>query len=111
VKRPKHWYCQTWKMNFYYFLGWPPSEFKRYMRKRHGYEYDDAGKAASTLECVAGPHTVILIWVRDRKDLPALAHEAVHAANWTLARRGWRADMENDEPQAYLVESIFRGAQ
>ncbi len=108
--KPRHWYCDTWKMNYRYFLGWPPEDFNKYLHKRYGYKFDDKGKAASTLEVTSDRATIVLIWVRSRKDLPALAHEAVHAANCTLSKRGWRADSDNDEPQAYLVEAIFRGA-
>lgn len=35
-----------------------------------------------------------------------VAHEAVHAANYIMAHKGLRADLNNDEPQAYLTEWV-----
>lgn len=45
----------------------------------------------------------VCIWVKDKKDYSALAHECVHAANFTLDNRGVLPSFENDEVQAYLV--------
>lgn len=43
----------------------------------------------------------------DRKLTPGLiAHESLHAANFILDYVGVKADYDNDEPQAYLLEWI-----
>lgn len=45
----------------------------------------------------------------ERRDISAVAHEAVHCANALLERRGMRASpSENDEPLAYMVQWIVR---
>lgn len=110
MKKPKHWYCETWKMNFYFCIGWRPEEFQKYMKKSFDYEFESRLKDGSTLLCNSDQGSIIIIWTRKRADHAVLTHESVHAANMTLSSRGWRPELENDEPQAYLVESIFRKA-
>lgn len=54
-------------------------------------------------------HSTAALWIGDHawRDIgPSLAHEAVHLANFIMRRIGWAPDLENDEPQAYLVEHI-----
>lgn len=108
--KAKHFYCQTWKMNFYLCIGWTPKKFETYMRKQFDYEWAGDRKDGTTLRCDADQGTIMVLWTRDKKNIGALAHEAVHAANWTLEMRGWKPDLSNDEPQTYLVESIVRHA-
>lgn len=40
-------------------------------------------------------------------NIPILAHEALHATNKILDKRGIKSDFENDEAQAYLLEWIM----
>jgi hypothetical protein len=49
-----------------------------------------------------------LIWIKSKKDICSIAHEAVHAANGILANLGIRAEYGNDEILAYLVEHIIK---
>ena len=49
-----------------------------------------------------------LVWFHDitRITLRNVAHESVHAANFIFSDLGIRIDVDNDEPQAYLVGFI-----
>jgi len=40
---------------------------------------------------------------REGLNYGVIAHESVHLANFTMRRCGVKADLENDETQAYLV--------
>jgi hypothetical protein len=54
---------------------------------------------------------IVIIWIRKKSDMASLVHECVHAANFTLDAINADPTFENDEPQAYLVEAIFRKAR
>lgn len=56
--------------------------------------------------------TAIVIYLKSgdmqTKNLGTMVHEATHAANFLFDHCGIRADLDNDEPLAYLVDWIFR---
>lgn len=104
-------FCKTWMMNYWYFIGWPQDKFVKYCEKKFNHTPDFTNKVAGKLiECENDDGVRMLIWVRSKKDLPSLAHECLHAANFTLARKGWRPELYNDEPQTYLFQAIFKHA-
>lgn len=41
-------------------------------------------------------------------EVPTMAHEAVHAANLAFSHAGAKLDVDNDEPQAYLVDFVVK---
>lgn len=41
-------------------------------------------------------------------EINVMAHEAVHAANHAFSNAGAKLDVDNDEPQAYLVDFVVR---
>lgn len=47
------------------------------------------------------------VWIKNKNDLPTIAHEMLHVANAILISRGIRVDPDNDEIQAYLVEYLI----
>lgn len=51
-----------------------------------------------------------LIYVASPKDYVAMAHECLHAANFTLQSVGIDISTDNDEVQTYLLDSIFEQA-
>lgn len=55
------------------------------------------------------PGNLILVWTK-ALDQHIIAHECLHAANFTLRERGYRLDLYNDESQAYLFMAIYKGA-
>jgi len=106
--RPKHFYCEVYRMNFYYCLGWTQGEIEKYMKDRH--------KIDTTFDRVQGrvmfnkEEAIVVIWTRKKSDINSLVHECVHAASFTLESRGVLISHLNDEAMAYLVEAIFRKA-
>jgi len=109
--KPDYWFCETWCMNYYYFIGWKWSDFKAYLSSEYAYTVER--DVEPTGHCIMMEHpkgAIIAIWVKKKTDIGSLAHECLHAANWTLERAGWTPQLWNDEPQAYLMMGIIRGA-
>lgn len=111
MKKPKFYFCDIWRVNYYFFIGWPSGEFKSYVLKQYGFDADiheqGVGKC---LEVVKNNKYGILIWIKKKNDYPSLAHECLHATNYTLCRAGWKFDVHNDEPQTYLLTNLVRKA-
>lgn len=105
-RKPGHYFCEVYRMNFYYFLGWPKDYMKKYMKDEHGIEttFDDVnGRMMFNKE-----KGIVVIWTKKRSDKNSLVHECVHAASVTLEDRGVVISHLNDEALAYLTEAIFR---
>lgn len=98
-------------MNFYFFIGWDSKEYAEYINKTFAYPMDLTNSDGNCLFCNNENGTLInCIWIRNKDDMPTLAHEVTHAACNTLRERGWNPDFSNEEPLTYLVENIFREA-
>lgn len=95
-------------MNYYFYLGWKPKEIKKYLKMQDS-EFE--GSRGKTIWWEGGNDYVFHIWTRQKTDLGALVHECFHAAAMTLDRCNVKFDAENDEPYAYLVQSIFEKAR
>lgn len=106
MKKPGWFYCSTWMMNYWYFLGWSEKSFIKYCKEKFNYEPGDL-KSGKLIFLTCDKGTRILIWTKVKSDLPSFVHECVHAATFTLEAKGWRPDFSNDEPLTYLVQSIF----
>lgn len=111
-KQPMHYFNEVYAANYWFFIGWSQASFKAYVNKHFSAHLDE--KESSKGECIEfnsdDGNNVVLIWVGDRKDVRAIVHECVHAASFTIQRIGWRHDPDNDEPFAYLVDTIFSKA-
>ncbi len=106
--KPTHYWCDLWKMNFYFYLGWKPEEFKKYTTF-DGVSFEGVD---GRMIWPKGPATQLIhIWIRKKTDMVSLVHECVHAAILTLDVRGVKLDADNDEPLAYLIEMIFSKAR
>lgn len=108
----KIFYCETWKMNYLFFIGVPAKKFTNYIKDNFNYDVDvsDCVGNTSNIRDEKTGSDLQAIWIKSKKHLPELAHESLHAAINTLALRDWKFDFDNDEPLAYLTESIFRQA-
>lgn len=107
MSRAKRVHSDLWDMDFYLCLGWTDEQFtkwyKRKFRKSPRIEANDYGMT----EMIDG---TIVIWTHDKKGIPELAHECLHAANMCLGSRGVEVDLENDEPVAYLLAWLLEKA-
>jgi len=94
-------------MNYWYFFGWSEKKFKAYLWDKFEHDTILTNCDGKCIMLEKEGCTIILLWSRNKKDLPEIVHECVHAACWTLEERGWKPDLNNDEPLTYLVENIF----
>lgn len=107
-RTPTHYYCPLWRMNYYFFVGWPWTEFKAHMVSEFGLEVERQSiPAGTTIPLFDTKRMGICIWVKSAHDASVWAHECLHATNLTLDLRGVVADFNNDEPQAYLMMNIM----
>lgn len=106
----KYW-CEIYRMNYYFFLGWPIDTFTNHMNKNYGYEVEGHQRlTGKTLQISSDGFSGFFVWVKDIENFPVLAHECLHATNWTLGEIGVHADFVNDEAQAYLLTALLRQA-
>jgi hypothetical protein len=101
-------YCQK----VWFFIGWTPSDVRSYFKDHWLWDIDcrlqDFGGMSFSVR-IHGKRRLAL-WVRRTDDYSALAHEAVHTANYILDGAGHRITCDNDEAQAYLVGAIVKKA-
>jgi hypothetical protein len=111
VRSPKFYYCSTWKENFWFFLGWSPFNVETNLKKTFDFDNLNLNGAGKTIEFQRDDgKRVIAIWVRNKSDIPVLAHECVHAAYFCLAQKGVRTAANNHEPLTYLTEALMKAA-
>lgn len=109
------WFCETWVQEFWIFHGVPADAANKKVRSL-GWpdpEIGLTGKEGTTRFRIDGGGPII-IWTKPLSNkveqIEVLVHECVHAANITLSRRGWTPDLNNDEPQTYLVQRLVAKA-
>jgi hypothetical protein len=51
---------------------------------------------------------MMVLYIKPQASPEIVAHEAVHIANHTFKNCGIRIDVDNDEPQAYLIGWIVK---
>lgn len=111
MNKPHWYYCDLWRTNFYYFLGWKWNDFCAYIKKHHDLHIDHMAPSGKCIMLPLEKGGQTLIWIAKKNDNCSLVHECVHAANWLTERAGYRIDQNNDEAYAYLVTNIFRQAR
>jgi len=106
--RPRHWYCDVWRFHVYYFVQWNVDDFYRVARREYNVTEELRECDGVTYRSTTSSGSLsILIFTRKGTGPSVLAHEALHAANFALDRAGWKPDLENDEPQTYLLTAII----
>lgn len=107
--KPRFYFCELWRMNYYFYYGWKAKDFTNYLLKNYQHELDMPATAVGHSSMLSKDEKCrIHIWVKKKSDYPTLAHECLHAANRTLGRAGWESDLWNDEPQTYLMTNLIR---
>lgn len=48
-----------------------------------------------------------MVWVKSKRDLPTLVHEAYHLTTAVMGYIGHEVNEETDEPPAYFIELMF----
>lgn len=105
MRKPKHHFNLTFRMNFYYCLGWSEKEIRKYMLEMWDYEDLNWGGGKTILHR-SKKADIVFIWTKEKR-VADFVHECVHAGNMTLMARGQDVDTRNDEVLAYLIEEIF----
>ncbi len=98
-------------MSHFFFIGWDPGLFIKYCKRKfkHTIELTASDEAHSELIESKEGYCSIVVWTLNEKP-STIVHECVHAANYSLGHAGVVADHDNDEPQAYLTELLFKHA-
>lgn len=112
LKRVLHHYNQTFKMNFYFCLGWRQDRYRAFLKRRFDLRLPASSRRGHTIHLIHPDSNIpaIAIWVAKDSPIAILAHECLHAVNMTLLDRGVLPSFENDEVQAYLLEELMRKA-
>lgn len=110
--KPIYYYNDTWKMDYYFFIGWKQSDFKNYIIKHYdkNFTMEDDVIGMMSRKWKNDNLTGLIIWIKKKNDYGTLAHECLHATNRTLARAGWEPQLYNDEPQTYLMTILINKA-
>lgn len=108
-KTPIFYFCETWKQNFWFFIGWRAKDAEAFLLKRLGVTVQLGDAAGKTLEFVRENVRILIVWTIN-KNPSLVSHEALHATNKCLFGVGCQASLENDEAQAYLLEDLMRNA-
>lgn len=108
-KRPISLFCETYRINIYFMPGFSQKEIDYAFKQNDWGEPLQISDGSGRTSIYRGR---IFIWTKERKRnddlLATLAHETFHASSFILDDRGVLPSFENDEPQAYLHDWIFR---
>lgn len=110
MRKPRHYYNDLYRVNYYFCLGWKIKDLHQFLWKTFGFDKDINHADGYTMMATGEDGCTIVIWTRRKIDMPVLAHEATHAASFTLGRAGVKADFDNDEACAYLVGLLVEKA-
>lgn len=88
------------------FLLYTECEFEWFYKAVTGEKFD-GDSSVFRGHCINTERAEICIWVKDRKDIPTLAHELLHATQFALFERCWVNHKEAEAP-AYYLEFLMR---
>lgn len=95
-----------WKWEGFVLTGGKSSDFKAWAKKQIDADITTGSYASG--HCYVEYGKPWLIWVESLKDIPALAHEALHCAAGVLECRGLKFGNDSEESYTYTVEWIIR---
>lgn len=112
--KPIFYYNETWKLNYQFYIGWTAKDFESYIIKHYDKDYYIPSSACGTMIKLMKKDNITLqcfiIWSELKTDYGTIAHECLHATNRTLHRAGWSPELDNDEPQTYLMTILINKA-
>lgn len=103
---------ETYGFNFYFCNYKSTNQFVNRFKALFDMDFYPQNEHASAccISMIVDGVACVVVWVKT-EDYGHLAHECVHAVNKLMDRCGIGFDHSNDEPQAYLVEWLFRKCQ
>lgn len=96
----------TWKWQGRVLVGGTFEDFKRYAKR--WIDADVLGGENSCGHAYVAYGQPWLLWVESLKNVPALAHEALHVTTGVLEGRGLKHTAESEEAYTYTMEQILR---
>jgi hypothetical protein len=96
----------VWKWEGCVLTGGRSTDFKDWAKKYIDADITTGANAAGHAYVEYGKPW--LIWVDTLKNLPALAHEALHVASGILEARGLKFGLDSEEAYTYTMEQIIR---
>lgn len=110
LRKPSHFWCKVYKVNYFFCIGWSGVDLSEYMLKKWDHRYNPSGKDGACFHCEDDHGDSIIIWTRKKTDYPCMAHECCHAVNMVFDKKGLKFGLDNDECQTYMVECLMREA-
>lgn len=98
----------VWKWQGCVFVGGTSEDFKAWAKKHLDADITTGSNAAGHAYVEYGKPW--LVWVDTLKNVPALAHEALHVAAGILEGRGLEYSKASEEAYTYTMEYIIRQA-
>ena len=95
-----------WKWDGLVASGGRPSDFQALVKRIADHDITVGDNSAGHAFVAYGKPW--LLWVQDIKDVPALAHEALHVAAGVIESRGMKHTPESEEAYTYTMEHIIR---
>lgn len=94
-----------WKWQGAVFVGGSSADFKRLVKRDFDMDIETGSNAAAHAHVEYGKPWVI--WVESLKNIPAIAHEALHIAGGVLEARGLKYNEGSEEAYTYTMEFIL----
>lgn len=115
--RPKHYYCELFQANVWFYLGSSVESTRKHLKKFWAFDPTliDEYHLGKTIEFQneSGARCIV-IWTKhplsDKRIYPTLAHECVHATNMIMDRAGVQSSYLNDETHAHMVGLLMKKA-
>lgn len=97
---------ELWKWQGIVIVGGTSTDFTRWAKKAIAVDIESCSNAAGHAYVEMGKPW--LIWAASVKDVPTLAHEALHVASGVLEARGLKHTDASEEAYTYTMEYILR---
>lgn len=97
-----------WKWDGMVLIGGSPDDFKTFAKREIGADVETGSNSAGHAYVEYGKPW--LLWVDSAKNVPALAHEALHVTAGVLLGRGLKHCANSEEAYTYTMEDILRQA-
>lgn len=104
--RKMHLRLDPWKWEGAVLVGGTYDQFKRFVKRYIGEDVNVGSHSAGHAYVAYGQPW--MLWIESRKNVGALAHEALHVTSGVLEARGMSLRNESEEAYTYTMEFIIR---
>lgn len=100
-------YLEIYPTNYRYFIGEDTEKVTAYVQKHYGQDFNIGESLGMVSSFNHKGSFMVLIYIKDHDDIITLAHEAAHAAAFTLHNFGIHISTTNHEALTYLMDMIL----